>query len=83
MSDEGRHEPTAEPASGDRSEPAPEPGAAVDLDEIESDLAAVEAALARMDDGTYWTDPGPRPGDGTVTSGTSADPGPTSGRAQA
>lgn len=33
--------------------PAPEP---LDLDRIERDLAGVEAALARLDDGTYWTD---------------------------
>ena len=29
---------------------------AVDLDSIERDLADVEAALARLDAGTYWTD---------------------------
>lgn len=29
---------------------------AVDLDAIERDLAAVEVALARLADGTYWTD---------------------------
>jgi RNA polymerase-binding transcription factor DksA len=28
----------------------------LDLDAIEGDLADVEAALARLDDGTYWTD---------------------------
>ena len=28
----------------------------VDLDRIERDLEGVEAALARLDDGTYWTD---------------------------
>ena len=27
-----------------------------DLDAIERDLAGVEAALRRLDDGTYWTD---------------------------
>jgi hypothetical protein len=27
-----------------------------DLDRVERDLAGVEAALARLDDGTYWTD---------------------------
>jgi RNA polymerase-binding transcription factor DksA len=28
----------------------------VDLDRIERDLAGVDAALGRLDDGTYWTD---------------------------
>ena len=28
----------------------------VDLDEIERDLDAVEAALGRLDDGSYWRD---------------------------
>lgn len=28
----------------------------LDLDRIERDLAGVEAALRRLDDGTYWTD---------------------------
>lgn len=28
----------------------------LDLDRIERDLAGVEAALGRLDDGTYWTD---------------------------
>ena len=28
----------------------------IDLDRIDRDLAGVEAALARLDDGTYWTD---------------------------
>ena len=28
----------------------------VDLDRIERDLGGVEVALARLDDGTYWTD---------------------------
>jgi hypothetical protein len=27
-----------------------------DLDRVERDLAGVEAALARLDDGTYWSD---------------------------
>ena len=30
--------------------------ATLDLDAIESDLADVEVALARLDAGTYWTD---------------------------
>ena len=32
------------------------PAAAVDLDRVERDLAGVEAALERLDAGTYWTD---------------------------
>lgn len=28
----------------------------LDLDAIEADLAGVEVALARLSDGTYWTD---------------------------
>ncbi len=34
----------------------PAPAAPVDLDRIEGDLAGVEVALTRLDDGTYWTD---------------------------
>jgi RNA polymerase-binding transcription factor DksA len=30
-------------------------GTGIDLDRIEADLAGVETALARLDDGTYWT----------------------------
>jgi RNA polymerase-binding transcription factor DksA len=30
--------------------------APLDLERIERDLAGVEAALRRLDDGTYWTD---------------------------
>ena len=30
--------------------------APIDLDRIDRDLAGVEAALRRLDDGTYWTD---------------------------
>ena len=29
---------------------------ALDLDAVERDLADVESALSRLDDGTYWTD---------------------------
>lgn len=28
----------------------------LDLDEIEAELAGVDAALVRLDEGTYWTD---------------------------
>lgn len=34
----------------------PAPAASVDLDRVERDLAGVEAALTRLDDGSYWTD---------------------------
>jgi hypothetical protein len=36
------------------SEPATTPS--VDLDRVERDLEGVEAALERLDAGTYWTD---------------------------
>jgi RNA polymerase-binding transcription factor DksA len=40
-----------------RSEPPTESGPApVDLDHVAAQLDGVEAALARLDDGTYWTD---------------------------
>ena len=47
------HDPTPE------IETQPEVAAEVaplDLDAVERDLADVEAALARLDAGTYWTD---------------------------
>lgn len=37
-------------------DPAHEASSTLDLDAIERDLADVEAALARLDSGTYWTD---------------------------
>jgi hypothetical protein len=40
---------------GDEPAPTPSPPQ-VDLDQVGRDLAGVEAALARLDDGTYWTD---------------------------
>jgi RNA polymerase-binding transcription factor DksA len=30
-------------------------GTAIDLDRIEQDLADVDVALGRLEDGTYWT----------------------------
>ena len=39
---------------GDTAGTAPD-GTGIDLDRIEADLAGVETALARLDDGTYWT----------------------------
>jgi len=38
------------------TDPQPVPATALDLDAVERDLAGVEAALARLDAGTYWTD---------------------------
>lgn len=35
---------------------AADDAAALDLERIERDLAGVEAALRRLDDGSYWTD---------------------------
>lgn len=53
-------EPTPdEPTPDDRidSHDAPvDERQALDLDRLERDLAGVEAALGRLDDGTYWTD---------------------------
>lgn len=43
-------EPEATPSD------SPAAAAPIDLDGIERDLADVEVALARLDDGTYWTD---------------------------
>jgi RNA polymerase-binding transcription factor DksA len=44
--------PGPTPASDDTNEAVPE----LDLDVVERDLAAVETALQRLSDGTYWTD---------------------------
>lgn len=40
------------------ADPTTDPGTVpgLDLDRVERDLAGVEAALARLDAGTYWTD---------------------------
>ncbi len=51
----------AEPTDSATAEPDSEPvveseAAHIDLDVIETDLAAVEHALARLADGTYWVD---------------------------
>ena len=40
----------------DQPNDQPVTGRPLDLDGIERDLADVEAALARLDAGTYWTD---------------------------
>jgi RNA polymerase-binding transcription factor DksA len=47
VSDEATTPETVDPETG--VEP-------LDLERIERDLAGVEAALRRLDDGTYWTD---------------------------
>jgi len=38
------------------AEPQAAPAIDVDLDAIERDLTAVEVALGRLADGTYWSD---------------------------
>lgn len=35
---------------------APDDRAEIDLDAISADLEAVDTALGRLDDGSYWTD---------------------------
>ncbi len=45
----GEHTPGVAPVSASHEEP-------VDLDGIERDLDDVQAALDRLNDGTYWTD---------------------------
>lgn len=47
---------TAAPAVAEVAAGAAPPAATLDLAEIERDLAAVEAALPRLDDGSYWVD---------------------------
>ncbi len=46
---------TAVDPTTDHPEGARSPGA-VDLDAVAADLAAVEQAMARIEDGTYWTE---------------------------
>jgi RNA polymerase-binding transcription factor DksA len=38
------------------AETSEEPGDVLDLDAVDADFVAVERALARLADGTYWTD---------------------------
>ena len=47
---------TEDPHRDEPAGPPPPPREPPDLDAIERDLDGVEAALARLDDGTYWTD---------------------------
>lgn len=42
-------------SEADATSPSAE-SAPLDLDAVERDLAAVETALQRLSDGTYWTD---------------------------
>jgi RNA polymerase-binding transcription factor DksA len=54
-------ETTVTPSSDSASDPAADPAAeqtetGLDLETIHRDLEDVEAALARLDAGTYWTD---------------------------
>lgn len=51
--DAGAHDAHDPPAPAPPGATAPAP---IDLERIERDLEGVEAALARLDDGTYWTD---------------------------
>lgn len=51
------HSPDDPPATGhDVADAVDGADTAVDLDAIERDLAAVEVALDRLSEGTYWTD---------------------------
>mgnify|MGYP006295151367 CR=1 FL=1 len=53
--DDAGHEAHAQPDPGQHGH-AQVAGTPLDLDAIERDLADVEAALVRLDAGTYWTD---------------------------
>ena len=48
------HPPATNPV--DAIEVAPTTAPAIDLERVAHELAGVEAALARLDDGSYWTD---------------------------
>jgi RNA polymerase-binding transcription factor DksA len=51
------HDAVADEPGADSTATAPTaPHHDVDLDAVERDLAAVEVALGRLADGTYWTD---------------------------
>jgi RNA polymerase-binding transcription factor DksA len=47
---------TPSPSNDTASDGSPSESATQSIDAIERDLADVEAALARLDAGTYWTD---------------------------
>ena len=55
LPDEVPSERAPEPVTGPAEAPLTE-RADADLDRIERDLAGVEAALERLDAGTYWSD---------------------------
>jgi RNA polymerase-binding transcription factor DksA len=44
------------PVARDVPDAVPETVPELDLDAVENDLAAVETALQRLSDGTYWAD---------------------------
>jgi RNA polymerase-binding transcription factor DksA len=48
--------PDTSPPPSDAVDPDAVDPDAVDLDAVERDLAAVEVALERLSEGTYWTD---------------------------
>lgn len=48
---------SVEPVTDEHTIPEDDASApSLDLERVERDLAGVEAALERLDDGTYWTD---------------------------
>ncbi len=56
MSDAPEPPVTPPPAVSDAADDGVGERPRADLDAIERDLAGVEAALQRLDDGSYWTD---------------------------
>jgi len=59
MSDVDDTQPTVEasaPAPAPAAAPVSVPARTLDLDGIERDLADVEVALTRLDNGQYWSD---------------------------
>ena len=52
-----QYEVSEVPGTSETDAPSPSAESApLDLDAVERDLAAVETALQRLSDGTYWTD---------------------------
>jgi RNA polymerase-binding transcription factor DksA len=52
-------DPAPDPGTADDDRAAagpPTPGADTDLDRLAADLADVERAMQRIEEGTYWTD---------------------------